>query len=126
MSQANYNINLQEGRNYEDIQHPDHPDLNSNYLLVYLHYQHKLYSQIYGIEAIESDDIQQFKDSLKIFDLKRLNILKCFLFAKSCNLSRNNGDDLLKLIRLFCPSPQISLPNSWKSVTRAISEQSKY
>ena len=65
MSQTIYNINLQEGRNYEDIQHPDHPDLNSNYLLVYLHYQHKLYSQIYGIEAIESDDIQQFKDSLK-------------------------------------------------------------
>ena len=55
-----------------------------------------------------------------------MNIFKCYLFAKSCNLSRSDGDELLKLIQYFSPSPELCLPKSWKSVTRAINEQTKY
>lgn len=102
-------------------------DIQRNYILVYRHYQNKLYSQVFGVDALEAKDIQQFKDMLTDFQPKRLNILKCYLFAKSCNLSRNNGDDLLQLIRIMSPNPELlSIPKSWKSVTRAIDKQASY
>ena len=126
ISEIIHNINLQENLNFEDIQHPCHPDVIQKYILVYRHYQTNLYNQIYGINALESNDIQHFKNSLTDFEIKRLNIFKCYLFAKSCNLSRSNGDELLQLIQYFSPSPELCLPKSWKSVTHAINEQTKF
>jgi hypothetical protein len=111
----------------EDIQHPCHPDVIQKYILVYRHFQTKLYNQIYGINALESLNVEQFKESLTDFEPKRLNILTCYLFAKECNMSRANGDKFLQLIRSFSPSShELFLPTSWKSVTRAIGEQTKY
>jgi hypothetical protein len=108
-----HNINIQEDLNIEEIQHPNHPDLIEKNILAYRHYQTKLYNQVFGINAIEANDIQQFKDSLTDFEPRRLNILKCYLFAKSCNLSTNNGNDLLRLIRSICPTSVLSIPDSW-------------
>jgi len=76
--------------------------------------------------ALNANDIEQIKDSLTDFEPNSLNILKCYLLAKSCNLSRNNGDSLLHLIRTICPSPILSIPDSWSTVTRAINDQGKY
>lgn len=121
-----HNINIQQEREIEEIQHPSHPDLVEKNILAYRHYQNKLYNQVFGVNALEANDIQQFKDLLTDFEPKRLNILKCYLFAKSCNLSRNNGDSLLHLIRTICPSPILSIPDSWSTVTRAINDQCKY
>ena len=126
ISETIHNINIQEDLNIEEIQHPNHPDLIEKNILAYRHYQTKLYNQVFGINALEANDLQQFKDSLTDFEPRRLNILKCYLFAKSCNLSISNGNDLLRLIRSICPSPVLSIPESWLTVTRAINEQSKY
>ena len=83
-------------------------------------------SNVDDINAHESLDIQQFKMCLEDFEPKRFDTLKCYLFAKSCNMSRANGDELLQLIRHFSPSSDLCLPKAWKSVTRAISEQTKF
>ena len=126
MTEILHNIILQEDLNLGDIQHPCHPDLRSKYILAYRHYQTNLYKQIFGINALESLDIQQFKMCLEDFEPKRFDTLKCYLFAKSCNMSRANGDELLQLIRHFPPSSDLCLPKTWKSVTRAISDQTKF
>jgi len=55
-------------------------ELSQKYNLEYLKYQHRLYSEIFGINAIESENIQQFKDNLADFEIKRLAILKVFCF----------------------------------------------
>ena len=66
------------------------------------------------------------------FEIKRLSILKIYLFAKSCNISRNHGDDLLRLIKdiLITSYPNAELPKhipkSWKTLTRAIDKQAPY
>jgi hypothetical protein len=78
ISEIIHNINLQENLNFEDIQHPCHPDVIQKYILVYRHYQTNLYNQIYGINALESNDMQKFNISLTDFEIKRLNIFKCF------------------------------------------------
>jgi len=106
----------------KDITDNVNSDHSQKYNLEYLKYQHKLYSEIYGINTIESENIQQFKDNLEDFEIKRLAILKVYLFAKSCNMSRNNGDDLLKLIKNIYHNVEVPqhIPDSWKSVSRAI------
>ena len=58
MTEILHNIILQEDLNLGDIQHPCHPDLRSKYILAYRHYQTNLYKQIFGINALESLDIQ--------------------------------------------------------------------
>ena len=102
-----HNINIQQERVIEEIQHPSHPDLVEKNILAYRHYQNKPYNQVFGINALEVNDIQQFKDLLTDFEPKRLNILKCYLFAKSCNLSRNKGNTLLALNQDYLPKPHI-------------------
>ena len=103
-----------------------------NYNGDYFKYQHKLYSEIYGIDAIESGNLQEFKNCLSQFEIKRLLIFKIYLFAKTCNISRNHGDDLLQLIQDIVASsfPNVEIPKhipkSWKSVTRAIDKQASY
>jgi hypothetical protein len=123
MTEIINNINQQKDLDFDDIQHPCHTDLITQYILAYQHYQINLYKQIFGIHALESLNIEQFKESLTEFEPKRLNILKCYLFAKSCNMSRANGDEFLQIIRSFSSSSSdLCLPQSWKSVTRAICE----
>ena len=60
----------------KDITDNVNSDHSQKYNLEYLKYQHKLYSEIYGINTIESENIQQFKDNLEDFEIKRLAILK--------------------------------------------------
>ena len=122
-----HNILIQADKSIEETLHPSH--INEEHLVAYLHHQNTLYSQIYGSHTIDSKDIHEFKTLLKQIPLKFLKILKCYLFGKSCNLSRNNGDDFLKLIRFICPenlSTNLGIPRSWKSVTRAINEQTRF
>jgi len=99
MTEIINNINQQEGLDFDDIQHPFHTDLITQYILAYRKYQSNLYKQIFGIHALESLNIEQFKESLTEFEPKRLNILKCYLFAKSFNMNRANGDEFLQIIR---------------------------
>ncbi len=127
MTEIINNINQQKDLDFDDIQHPCHTDLITQYILAYQQYQSNLYKQIFGIHALESLNIEQFKESLTEFEPKRLNILKLYLFAKSCNMSRAIGDEFLQIIRSFSSnSSDLCLPQSWKSVTRAISEQTKF
>ena len=108
------------------------PELLRQYNVEYIKYQYKLYSEVFGINAIESENLQHFKDTLTEFEIKRLSVLKIYLLAKSCNMSRNNGDDLLELIKELMKSsyPKSEIPNhlpySWKSVNRAINQQTPY
>jgi len=50
--------------------------------LEYLKYQHKQYSDIFGVNAIESENIEQFKANLADFKIKRLAILRIYLFIE--------------------------------------------
>ena len=64
------------------------PDLLKIYNLEYIKYQYKLYDEIFGRNAIESENLEQFKDTMEKFEVKRLSILRIYLLAKSCNMSR--------------------------------------
>ena len=113
--------------NDDRIMHPHHPDLIPGPIEVYGKYQLDLYSQIYGLEAINSIDLQEFKNLLKSFEKKKLNIIKCYLFGKQNNISRNSGDDMLKLVKLLSPDITMKhIPKSWKTITRFIDEQTNF
>ena len=62
--------------------HPHHPDLNPGPILSCMKYQLDLYSQIYGLKAIESKDIQEYKNTLKSFDKRNMNMMRCYFFAR--------------------------------------------
>ena len=64
------------------------PELLRKYNLDYIKYQYKLYSEIFGIDALESENLEQFKDTMADFETKRLSILRIYLFAKSCSMSK--------------------------------------
>ncbi len=122
-----------EDQNFENYEEKDIPEivnseLSQEYNLEYLKYQHDLYSEIYGLNTIDSENIQQFKDNLEVFETKRIAILNVYLFAKSCNISQNHGDKLLKLIKNIYPNVEVPqhIPDSWKSVSRAINRQASY
>ena len=124
-----HNINKQAEASAEDILHPEHPDINEENLVSYLQYQHNLYSLIYGSKTIYAQDTHEFKSLLNVVSPKSLIILKSYLFAKSCKMIRNNGDELLKIIRFICPENErtnLDLPRSWKTVTRTIAEQTNF
>ena len=108
--------------------HPHHPDLYPGPLEVYTKFQLDLYSLIYGLNAINAKDIQEFKDRLQTFQkIRKLKILKCYLFAKRHNISRNGGDEFLKLMRFMSPdSIADNLPTSWKTITRTIDDDTKF
>jgi len=128
MTEIINNIIQQKDLDFDDIQHPRHTDLITQYILAYQQYhQSNLYKQIFGIHALKSLNMKQFKESLTEFEPERLNMLKCYLFTKSCHMSRANGDEFLQIIRSFSSnSSDLCLPQSWKSDTRAISEQTKF
>jgi len=44
-------------------------ELSQKYNLQYLKYQHKLYLDIFGINAIKSENIQQVKDKIADFEI---------------------------------------------------------
>jgi len=92
------------------------------YNLEYLKYQHNLYSEISGLNTTDLENIQQFKENLEVFEVKRIAILNVYLFAKSCNISRNHGGDIFKLIKNIYPNVEVPqhIPDSWKSVSRAV------
>jgi len=46
-------INQQEDLDFDDIQHPFHKHLITQYILAFLQYQSNLYKQIFGIHALE-------------------------------------------------------------------------
>ena len=122
-----HNILIQGDKNIEEILHPS--NINEGHLVAYLHHQNRLYSQIYGSPAIDSKNINEFKALLKQAPAKTLKVLKCYLFGKSCNLSRSNGDELLKLIRFIAPEnvrTNLEIPLSWKTINRTINEQTKF
>jgi hypothetical protein len=107
--------------------HPHHPDLNPGPIMACLKHQLDLYSSIYGLKAIDSINIEEFKAGLKIFEKSKMTRMKCYLFAKRNNISRNGGNDMLKLIRSISPSTNDKeLPTSWKTVTRLIDNQTKF
>ena len=108
------------------------PELLRKYNLDYIKFQHKLYSEIFGIKALQSENIQEFKDNLANFENKKILILRIYLLAKSANMSRNNGDDFLELINDIMKYgysnsevPKL-IPNSWKSITRFINQQTSF
>ena len=115
--------------NNDQINSDINPVLFKNYNVEYFKHQNNLYSEIFGIEALHSENIQEFKDRLADFEIKRLAISKLFSFAKSCNISRNHGDDLLQLfkdiLKSSFPNADIPkyIPDSWKTVTRDINKQ---
>ena len=107
--------------------HPHHPDLDSGPIMSCIKYQLDLYSRIYGLKAIESKDIQEFKAALKSFNKRKMNMMKCYFFAKRHNISRNGGDDMLKLMRYISPSVNAKeLPTSWNTVTRFIDNETAF
>ena len=58
-----------------------------------------------------------------------MNITSIYLFAKRNNISRNEGDNLLKLFRSVSDPvsiPNQDLPTSWKTITRHIDKQTQF
>jgi len=76
MTKISSHINQQKDLDFVDIQHPCHTDLITQYILAYQQYQNNLYKLIFGIHALKSLNIEQFKESLTEFKTKRLDILK--------------------------------------------------
>jgi len=50
------------------------------YNLEYLKYQHNLYSEISGLNTTDLENIQQFKENLEVFEVKRIAILNVYFF----------------------------------------------
>ena len=63
------------------------PEILRDYNLDYIKYQYRMYSEIFGIDAFDAENLEQFKDTMADFEIKRLSILKIYLLAKSCNMS---------------------------------------
>jgi len=53
MTEAINNINQQKDLDFDDIQHPCHKDLITQYILANCEYQSNLYKQMFGINALE-------------------------------------------------------------------------
>jgi len=74
------------------------PELLKKYNLDYIKFQHKLYSEIYGINVLHSENLQESKDNLAEFGIKKVPKLIIYLLAKISNMSKSNRDDLFELI----------------------------
>ena len=130
--EENEEIAEEEQQDISDTIQNVNPELLRKYNLDYIKFQHKLYSEIFGIKALQSENIQEFKDNLANFENKKILILRIYLLAKSANMSRNNGDDFLELINDIMKYgysnsevPKL-IPNSWKSITRFINQQTSF
>ena len=47
------------------------PDLLKKYNKDYIKYQYKLYDEIFGVNALESENLDQFKDTMEKFEAKK-------------------------------------------------------
>ena len=55
------------------------PEILRDYNLDYIKYQYRMYSEIFGIDAFDAENLEQFKDTMANFEIKRLSILEIYL-----------------------------------------------
>jgi len=69
----------EQQQDISDIFQNMNPELLRKYNLDYIKFQHKSYLEIFGIKALQSENLQEFKDNLAKFEKKRILILRIYL-----------------------------------------------
>lgn len=114
-----------QGETSSKYLHPRNPELNEGQIVCYYDYQILLYENLYGLPALEANNISDFKRLLTDRDSdKTSRMMEIYTFAKDCNISRANGDRLLKLMNM--EEEKSANYNSWKSFDRWIQVETAF
>jgi hypothetical protein len=89
----------------------------------YQELQESYFTATYGSsEAIKAQSMDDFLQKTECSnDINSSLMLKLYEFGMQAKLSRNNGDALLNLIKMF--NPQEKVPATWKTVTRNVRDK---
>jgi hypothetical protein len=110
-----------EGGNDYPLGHPDHESTSP--LSTYKTLQETLYTNTCGMDAINAANIEDYQNLAQVPNPDALIRLKLHEFGKKTKLSRDHGNELLDLIKLF--DPRKDVPNSWKTLIRQAKMETK-
>jgi hypothetical protein len=95
--------------------HPDYECYNKP-MTTYKTLQEKLFTNTCGVGALNSNNIDEFRIHANVPDADPLLRLRLSEFGSQANLSRDNGNELLRLIKLF--NPRETVPVCWETLLR--------
>jgi hypothetical protein len=87
--------------------------------LLYCRLQEELYLKNFSLEALQlSNSLRSFIRYLPQYNNEEILISALLDFKKKASLSRENGNELLNLIKLFQPATRV--PRDWRAVVRDV------
>ena len=83
-----FNMNQQlQDTSSNKYYHPNNPEINEGPIILYYEYQVLLYEKLYGSDAFDAQNINEFKNLLTRRDTEKTSrMMEIYTFAKDCNI----------------------------------------
>jgi hypothetical protein len=96
-------------------------DLPQFYDLKYCRLQEDLYKDCFSLPSLHTKNFKDFLEFLPQYSEADTALAALLRFKKQAGLSRESGNQLLKLLKTFTPS--VPVPSDWRSVNRHVDQK---